>query len=300
MRAIVAPASPQTGKAVITALLQHTPTCEVVGVYRNLGKVPAAFANHPSFTAVQGDVADGRSLDFSGCDVVVTISPPQYSSTTDPIATAKQIAENVKAAVLRASSVKRLVYVSTVGGEHESGTGELLTNHVAEETLKDATSEVVLVRCAYFMQNWASAISTVTSDTPRFSSVITPEDFEIPMVSVKDIGKVCAAEATAVGAPLDVHPYVFELHGSQWYSTNDVKKAFEEVIQKPVHVDLVTQDELRSHFGAFIPPVVADSFVEMTRSFLPGGCAMPRKEGDGEVRLGTETLVDAFREMLQD
>lgn len=57
-----------------------------------------------------------------------------------------------------------------------------MTSHIAENILKDAAEEVVFVRCAYFMENWASAIDTVKSEHPYFFSTITPLDYEVPMV----------------------------------------------------------------------------------------------------------------------
>ena len=57
-----------------------------------------------------------------------------------------------------------------------------MTNHIAEEILKDVVPEVVFMRCAYIMENWAPAMETVQSKHPHLSSVITPLDYEIPMV----------------------------------------------------------------------------------------------------------------------
>lgn len=122
MRIVVAPASPRTGRATIEALLQDALSPTVTGVYRDKSKVPAEFTSNPCFEAVQGNVGDADSLDFGEADVVVTISPPHYSGKPDPITAARTNAENVLKAVRNSESIKRLVYVSSVGAEHESGT----------------------------------------------------------------------------------------------------------------------------------------------------------------------------------
>lgn len=61
--------------------------------------------------------------------------------------------------------------------------GEILTNHEAEVILKDAAPEVVFVRCAYFMENWAAAVETVKEGSFFFSTLTPLETNALPMVS---------------------------------------------------------------------------------------------------------------------
>lgn len=295
MRIIIAPASPRTGRATIEALLRHPDEPKIVGVYRDTNKVPAEIASHPRFEAVQGDVADVDSLDFSDADAVVTISPPQYSSN-DPIAIAKANAENVRGAVAKSGSVKRVVYVSSVGAELEHETGEIQTNHVAEVALRDAAPEVVFVRCAYFMHNYN--LPTLQEEKPFFHSVITPADLEVPMVAVKDIGTTTAAQAIAAGTSLPQNPFAFELHGPKAYSTNEVQQALAAVLGKDVRAELVPKEGLGDFFSTFLPPNVARLFVQMTTAFLPGGVMDGSKPRTGKVEKGSVNLVEGFREML--
>lgn len=122
MNVFVVPASPKTGQATIQSLLDHPSQPHVTGVYRDLGRVPARFNDHPRFRAIKGDVADVSSLKFAGADAIVSITPPQYSESK-PITRAREMAANVKFAVSRVGcSVKRLVYVSSIGAHLEHGT----------------------------------------------------------------------------------------------------------------------------------------------------------------------------------
>ncbi|KAF9874463.1 NmrA family protein [Colletotrichum karsti] len=297
MQITVVPASPKTGQASIRALLESAGEHTITGVYRNLDKVPSEFKGHPRFRAVKGDVANVGTLNFSGADAVVTITPPLYSESK-PIQRAREMAANVKYAVGRANdSVKRLVYVSSVGAQYEHGTGELKTNYEAEQALVAAAPEVVFIRCAYFMENWASAVETVKTDSPFFYSVIAPEDYKIPMVSVEDIGRTCAAQVLAAGSPLSYNPYIFDLHGPEAYSTRDLQKVFEDKLGKPVQAKLVTDDQLEGFFAQAFQPPVDGMFVEMTRSFLPGGIAVDMMEGS-RVQRGRVTLSEAIGKMV--
>ncbi|KAK6844216.1 hypothetical protein PG995_014326 [Apiospora arundinis] len=208
MHIVVVPASPKTGQATIRALLDDPSEPTVTGVYRDVRRVPVEFKEHPRFRAVQGDVADAQSLldlsdsVFGNADAVATITPPLHAEA-NPIAKAGELAANLKKAIIGKGRVKRLVYVSSVGAQLENGTGEIRTNYTAEQALIGAAPEVVLVRCAYFMENWAMALETLEAEPPFFYSVMCPADYKIPMVSVRDIGKTCAAQLLAAGSSSD-------------------------------------------------------------------------------------------------
>lgn len=58
--------------------------------------------------------------------------------------------------------------------------GEILSNHEAEVALADAAPEVVFVRGAYFMENWAMCLETIPAGF--FFSTLTPMDYGLPMV----------------------------------------------------------------------------------------------------------------------
>ncbi|KAG7405765.1 hypothetical protein Forpi1262_v018347 [Fusarium oxysporum f. sp. raphani] len=120
MKVVVVPASAQTSQWAIQTLLDDSSVPSVIGVYRDVGKVPAGFRNHQIFQAVQGDVSDGSTLDFSGCDAVITLTPPKLDGS-DFIAFGKNMATNVRQAVAKSRSVKRPVYVSSQGAQYAEG-----------------------------------------------------------------------------------------------------------------------------------------------------------------------------------
>lgn len=125
MHITVVPASPKVGQATIRALLADASKPTVKGYYRNLSKVPAEFKSNPRFEAVQGDVEDGATLSFAGSDAVFNITPPVFEDQ-DFVAHARRVSENVKAAVKKAESVKRLVLLSSFGGQYDHGTVRLI------------------------------------------------------------------------------------------------------------------------------------------------------------------------------
>lgn len=118
MKVTVVPAGAKTAAATIRSLLQHsasgTGSVEIIGVYRDISKVPAEFAEHPNFQAVKGDIADASSLNFAGSDAVFTLTPPVFDGR-ELVEHARVVSRNVKDAAERAGSVKRLVLLSSMG-----------------------------------------------------------------------------------------------------------------------------------------------------------------------------------------
>ncbi|KAK2023524.1 NAD(P)-binding protein [Colletotrichum zoysiae] len=301
MHVFVVPASPKTGQATIRALLDDASHPYVTGVYRDLGRgVPAEFRDHPRFTAIKGDVANVGALKLAGADAVVTITPPLHIESK-PTARAREMAANVKYAIGRAGgTVQRVVYVSSAGAHLEHGTGEIKTNYEPEQALTGAAPEVVFVRCAYFMENWKTALETLKTESPFFCSVLCPEDLRIPMVSVRDIGRTCAAQVLGVGSPLPHNPHAVDLQGPRSYSTRDVRRAFEAALDKEVEVRLVRDEELEGFFAQAFEEPMAGMFVEMTRSFLPGGILAAERYGGFKVQRGTDILEEVVRGLLSD
>lgn len=128
----VVPASPKTGQATIHALLNSTQTTKpisVKGVYRDLSRVPEEFLSNPHFQAVKGDVSDATSLDLTDVDAVLAITPPRYDGS-DILACARTASENTRLAIQKSGSVKRLVLLSSIGAEHESGTVGFFSVHL--------------------------------------------------------------------------------------------------------------------------------------------------------------------------
>ncbi|KAI9172624.1 putative nucleoside-diphosphate-sugar epimerase [Paramyrothecium foliicola] len=270
MQIVVAPASTRTAAAAIQALLDRASADTTIkAYYRDLGRVPAEFRKHKALSPVQGDVSDPSTLDFAGADAVLAVTPPTF--TGDMEAHALAVSHNVTEAAEKAGTVKKLVLLSSMGAELSSGVGEIKTNHIAERIFsKSHVPEIIFVRCAYFMENWTRNIDTLKGPEPFIISTVTPLDWKLPMVAVNDIGYALANELLKK-SPSPAKPYVFELHGPQMYSPTDVHEAFCKALGRPVAVKPIQQDELHGFYSQIFPAESVDNWVEMTKSFLPGG-----------------------------
>lgn len=149
--------------------------------------------------------------------------------------------------------------------------GEIKTNNKAEEVLRDTKVEsVVFVRCAFFMENWTMNLATLRGPHPFFRSTITPVDYEIPMVSISDIGATLAEQLIGTETLLR-KPYIVALHGPRRYSPLDVRAAFTRALGKEVELRPVEKDKLREFYAQIFPPTIVDYWAEMAESILPDG-----------------------------
>lgn len=295
MHITIVPASGQIARQTISILLADPSNPKVRGVYRNLDRVPAELRSHPRFTAVKGDIEDGSSLDVSGSDAVFTVQPPIYDGR-DTIAHTKAVSENTKAAVKKSGTVKRFVYLSSVGAQYDHEVGEIVTNHTAEQVFKDTAPEVVYVRGSYFMENWGEAVKTI-QEQDMFYSTLSPVDHPLPHVATKDLAAVAASELLKTGQPLPANPYVFEVRGTS-YTTGDVLRAWEEAAGKKLKVHIIPKEDLAGFYSGIFPPGTAERFAEMNESYLPGGILERNPEPTPEIRGAKTELVEVFREML--
>ncbi len=120
MQITVAPASSKICRAAVEALLADSSQPKVIGIYRNLNKVPAEFKSHPNFTAVHGDLTEPATLDLTGSDALLVMSPPKHDGS-DYVSWARNISCNTREAVKRSGSIRRLVYISSMGAQHAQG-----------------------------------------------------------------------------------------------------------------------------------------------------------------------------------
>lgn len=124
MRIGVAPASTRTCTAAIRSLLEQSSnsgsSIEVRAWYRDLAKAPSEFLSHPKFEAVQGDVSDASSFAFEGCDVILTVPPPFFTHE-DMVALTENLSRNIKSAIEKSTTVKRLVMLSSMGAHLHDG-----------------------------------------------------------------------------------------------------------------------------------------------------------------------------------
>ncbi|KAK2605939.1 hypothetical protein QQS21_003665 [Conoideocrella luteorostrata] len=288
----VLPASSRAGASTIRFLLEANSQLHIQGIYRDPSKAPAAFREHANFQAVKGDVSQASSLDFTGSDAVFYNQPPTYDGS-DLGEFASETATNVKNALV-AAGVKKLVILSALGSQYESGIGVLRINHISDEILKDAVPEVVVIRAGYFAEDFSHVFESIKADPPKIISQFTPSDWKVPIVSVQDVGEQSARALLErrSGVP---SPHFMRLFGPRLYSSDDVQAAVKEITGTNAELVLPEKDGIVDFFAQQFPRGVAEELAEMVVASLEGGNIAKEYEYNDDTIVGKMELVDALR-----
>jgi len=218
--------------------------------------------------AVVGDVLNPRDLTaaFRGSDAVYAMVPPQYG-TPDPIAYYDQVSTALAAAIVE-SGVKRVVFLSSLGGELPSGTGIVVGLHRAEERLKALPAlDLLLLRPGYFHENFFGSLGMIKS--MGVNGGATRPDVPVVMIAAADVGD---AGARALIASDFSGTSVRELVGPRELTMVEATRLLGQKIGKP---DLQYQQfpdagVVAGLQQAGFSAAVAESFVAMSHAFNEG------------------------------
>lgn len=285
---VIAGVTGNTGGVVAETLLSQGKPVRVV--VRDAAKGEAWKTRGAEVAVAALDDAKALAAALRGASGAYLLLPPRPQAA-DVIAEQKATADAIAAAVAE-SGVAHVVLLSSIGAQHEDGTGPIKTLHYAERRLEKQTkAKLTFVRAAYFLENWAPvAGATKGGKLPTF---LRP-DHVIPMVATRDIGLV-AAKALAEGPPA-ARVDVIELAGPKDLSADDIAKAFGRAVGRDVATEAGPIEAVVPAFTSFgMSTSSAQAFEEMYRGIANGKVAW---QGNGArlVRGGVdaETLTAAF------
>jgi NAD(P)H dehydrogenase (quinone) len=274
----------QVGKAVVRTLISQGK--QVRALYRDEAKASElrALGAEPVFASVEDPAA--LELAFRGVEGVFVMTPPFYRSH-DP-RNENHMALAALAHALRASHVTKAVLLSSVGAQHEKGTGAILKLHDMEKELTALNLCVASIRAAFFMENFKPIFEHATQ-SGKLPVTIAPVDHKIPMVATKDIGEL-AAKLLVHGWPGQL---TVELEGPHTYSMNDVAAVFAKISGSPVKAEVIPPEGRQAFYeSAGFTSASAATMVEMAEGFSNG--LVDFEGGKADHRRGTTTLEEVF------
>ncbi|WP_024546983.1 NmrA family NAD(P)-binding protein [Picosynechococcus sp. NKBG15041c] len=288
---VVFGATGQTGSAVADALLEKN---QLVRVVLRSDKTAAAWRAKGADVAF-ADLSDLKAMTHAmeNADAVYAMNPPAYN-VVDMFAVAKGIGERYVAAI-KNSGVQKVVLLSSIGSQHASGTGNILTTHILETMFGELEIPVAFLRASAFMENWSS-VAQVAAEQGILPSFYTPLERKIPMVCAVDIGR---AVAQAMIEDWTCQR-IIELHGAADYSPNDVAAAFAAALGRDVQAVAVPESEWQSTMSRFgFSPEAVNSYSEMMRGFNSGHVVF---EGGSHVQTikGQTMIADAISKMITE
>jgi uncharacterized protein YbjT (DUF2867 family) len=249
---VVAGASGNTGKIVAETLLGQG---KKVRVLVRGAKADPWKARGVDVAQVELDDVDALTGALRGADGAYLLVPPMYRDSNVRQKNARRSEGMARA--IDASGVRHVVFLSSIGAQHGTGTGPILSLHDAEVTLGRARADVTSLRAAYFMENWASSLYALGQGLlPTF----LVSDKRMPMVATHDIGLAAAKLLVEGGAG----KRVVEIGGPREYSPKDAAEALSRILGRSITVQQGPEDAMPAALtGAGFSAEVAGLFQEM-------------------------------------
>jgi len=282
---VILGASGQVGSAIVTQLIEKGES--VKGVVRDEKK--AGKLEKTGAAVAVADVSDLPALvaAFQDGSTLFALTP-ESGHERNVIGETKDILENYRKA-LASSPIKKVVGLSSIGAQYETGTGNLVMSYLLEHAFTGMPLKQLFVRPAYYFSNWMMYLGTVIDNgtLPTFF----PPELSIPMVSPEEVATFVAN----VIQKEEEDGKIFELTGPAAYSSNDVAKAFSEALGKEVKAVQIPKEQWESTLReiGFSPDAIRN-FIEMTDAVISGK-AMPEKKNTVQVKLKT-TLKDYIQQ----
>jgi uncharacterized protein YbjT (DUF2867 family) len=275
---VVAGASGNTGKVVAETLLAQKKQVRVL--VREPRAAAAWKERGAEVTPVGLDDVAALGAALAGAEGAYLLLPPSFGSTNVRVENGQRAAGYAKA--IDESGIGHVVLLSSIGAQHEAGTGPIAALHDAEKLLRKTRAKTTFVRAAYFMENWGGSLYALAEGAlPTFLKA----DVAIPMVATRDIG-LTAAKALVEGGG-----GVIELEGPRAYSPRDAAAALSRITGRKIEAQQGEESQMIGALtGAGLNAHWAELFREMTHGINTGLVAF---EGGAARRVRGETEIDA-------
>lgn len=173
---------------------------------------------------------------FRGASGVYIMTPP-LATAPDLLAAREPIEANLLTAV-KENEVPHVAVLSALGAHHEAKTGQIVGLHRMENKFLDVAANCTVLRAAYFLDNWAPAVSSARNDG-TLMSFVSPTDLEIEQISTR--GVASSAVRALLEPPLGNR--VIAVAGVQKISAETVAEAVGLLLGKQVRAASVPKEK---------------------------------------------------------
>lgn len=215
----------------------------------------------------QGDFndADAMAAALDGVQGAFLMLPPFFAPAPG-FPEAKAIVESFREALRRAPP-PRLVALSSIGSQQESGLGMITATNLLEKGLGDLPCPTAFVRAGSLLENYTRSLDAA-ADTGWFDSYLMPTDRHVPMVATEDVGREVAQLLTTRWTGTRIVE-----HGSP-VSPDELARAMGEVLGRSVQARAVPRAQWTASLEAKdMPPAGIAAFTEMEDGFNSGWIA---------------------------
>lgn len=173
------PATSASATRLSQLLQQQHPDIRLRLAARTPAKLQASGAN-VTVSQTPLDIANVASIKdaLEGSDAAYIINP-QFYGEKDPFSLSQTWVDSITEAANASSTLKKIVYLSSVGAEKSSRTGPILNVHVAENgflsKLRDGI-ELYAIRPPAFLSNFKSVLPLALNQPHTLPSMLIPFD----------------------------------------------------------------------------------------------------------------------------
>lgn len=272
MRICVSTPTGNVGRAAIDRLVESD--AEVVVIHREPAKLGHLEARGVYVRQGSLDNEEALTRATGGVDALLWVTP-MVSSALNLRASQNQFGI-AAAAAIRANGIPRVVNLSSIGAQHDAGTGPVAGLHDVEEMLDATGADVLHLRAAYFFENYVPQAQVIRS----VGAVMLPiaRDCSVPMIAARDIGVAAAEKLLADGWS---GRGVLGLHGPEDVTFGDAAAAISAAVGRQfAHSEI---DEMQARMGLSMLGLshsVTDALLEMYAALQSGHlvAAEPRTE----------------------
>lgn len=242
------------GSALTEALLKKGEKVTIIS--RSSEKAQEWISKGANFAVA--DIYDTTALHeiFNKGKTVFLLNPSADPMTDTTLQERKTVTSLVEA--LKYSGVEKVVVESTAGAQPGNNNGDLGILYELEQQISRLSYPYSIIRPAYYMSNWDSALKMITKNGELVSFI--PAELKIPMVAPKDIGELAATLMTKKDSPK-----FNQIQGPETYSPNHVATTFSKALNREVRVSVVPKEKWKNTFKAMgFSERAAESYSRMT------------------------------------
>jgi len=257
-------ATGQTGGAAARALLSEGKKVRAVGrTARRLSALAQLGAD-----TMLADLTDAASVEraLSGAVAAYLLIPPNFA-VDDFRAYQTRVSDALLGGV-RASGISRIVFLSSLGANHPTGTGPIVGLHEFEHRARSVRGLSVLsIRAGYFMENFLMNVGMVKG--AGVFSAPAPRHAPLALIAAADIGRYAARRLAA----LDFDGFeVVNLTGPGQVTFAEVVQTLGRAVGKPdlPFVEVSYEDAAKAMVENGLKPDLASLYVELYQGAAQG------------------------------
>jgi NAD(P)H dehydrogenase (quinone) len=241
----------------------------------------------------RADAGDAAALEaaLKGVEGAFVMIPP-YFAPAPGFPEARAVIASIRRALATARPPK-VVYLSSIGAQHDHGVGLITTLHILEREMGTLPIPGAFLRPAWFMENSVWDVASAR-DQGEIASYLQPLDRKFPMIATADIGRAAAETLLENWSGRRT----IELEGPERYSPNDSAAAFAKLLGRAVRAKIVERSQWEAQFESQgTPRERNEPRIEMLDGFNSGWIEFAR-EGT-EYRKGVVTLEEGLRTLVE-